>query len=398
MLRYYGNNGEIFLLALILALASVLIGTTEAILAEDGPDVILKIYEQPYGQAIFQSGEIGKSLWAPGKTEKGIVRIYNDYFQTIEVNNLALTMKLEKLQSDGSYVLIDAEKGIYRKFAQNMRLSIKRGFTPVFANIIYDNSFYEMLDEGHDLPVLDRFYINRNKYVDLEYTVQMAESAGNELQGLKATVDFVITTRENPENPQAGGRNRNEAAAFEDLGITDLAGHWAYDCMVVLLKTGIIEGYSDLTIRPENYLTRAEAAVLIGRALQLDEKKKLYTGYVDQIPDWARGYVIATTEKGILKGYPSKLFKPHQNITREEMICLLIRGFEMKFKGEISLEFSDKDEISEWALEYIKSGVYNEVIEGFSDNTIRPQNKITRAEAFTIICKLLGYQKEDQIK
>ena len=70
-----------------------------------------------------------------------------------------------------------------------------------------------------------------------------------------------------------------------------------------------------------------------------------------------------------------------------------MRVLELSFKktdGSEEIKFEDIKAISNWALEYIKTGVNNNVIEGYPDGTFRPQDNIKRGEAFRIICKLLG--------
>ncbi|EOD01699.1 S-layer homology domain-containing protein [Caldisalinibacter kiritimatiensis] len=356
--------------------------------ANDEPDVILYIHgEKSNGGPIFHSkGDMaGNELWAPGVTKSGVLRLYNNYSQRIKVNNLSLRMTLEKLR-DGEYVSV-TDRQLYELFAKNMKLTIKKGRTLIFTNTIYNKSFLEMLYQkdheqykGYDLPIFDRFNIDKGDYIDLEYTVYMDENAGNELQGLKATVDFMINAHENP--------------IYKKTETKDSDDHWAHDCIETLIQKGIIKGYPDGTIRPENYITRAEAAVLIGRALGLEEKDSTFTGYFDSIPNWARGYIISTTQEDIFTGYPGKLFKADNHITREEMMAILMRGFNKTSEGELKLEFDDKDDIGTWALEYIKAGVKNEIIEGYPDGTIKPNNEVTRAEAFTMICKLLGYHEK----
>lgn len=89
------------------------------------------------------------------------------------------------------------------------------------------------------------------------------------------------------------------------------------------------------------------------------------------------------------------MFKPDNYITREEMVAVLIRAFNITLEDEsLELPFADKDHIGQWALEYVKAGYENGIIEGYPDNTFRPKNPITRAETFTIICKLMGWHEE----
>ncbi len=409
----------------MIIIGSILFINQSIAYGENIPDVILYIHgEKSIGGPIFhQKGNLTDGYLAPGVTVSGTLRIYNNYSERINVKNLALTIELEKLQGDNYYQVKD--ENLYEVFAKNMKLTIKRGKMLIFTKTIYNKSFYEMMYKknnedykGYDLSVLDCFNINKNDYIDLEYIVHMDENAGNELQGIKATVNFLINVNENPVyqggsgyTPPSSGEgsgDNSEKEVDEEIQLEDesekkqevneefidIKGHWAKDCIQALIEHNIVNGYPDKTIRPDNFITRAEAAVLICRALNLEEKNKLFTGYIDSIPKWARGYVIASTEKGIFKGYPGRLFKAGKEITRQEAIAVLMRGFDKKLGEEIQIKFKDKGDIQDWALVYVKMGVYYKIINGYPDNTFRPNNNITRAEVFTMICKLLKYHNE----
>ncbi len=359
------------------------------------------------GDPMFNDG-----IWGPGSQQTGILRLRNNYSNRIKVTNLALTMKLEEYV-DNAYVSVkDAD--LYRAYAENMELTISRGYLMVFEEDIYTGNFYDMLYqhgnvnfEGHHLTAGKQFNVSRNDTVDLRYTVKMKEEAGNQLQGLRATVDFIVNLQENPvpvpsdddDDSDSSNENRRETLeVIEDIEIP-LGQHWAHDCITRLIEEGIIEGYPDGSIQPDKTITRAETAAIITRALKLNEKSSLLTGYLDPIPGWARGSVIATTQSGIFKGYPmliGKVFKPNNMITREEMATVLMRAFELELDDEQSLSFLDSEEISDWALAHVKVGVQQEIILGYPDNTFKPSENITRAEAFTMICKLLGYHIEHE--
>ncbi len=357
------------------------------------------------GDPMFNDG-----IWGPGSQQTGILRLRNNYSNRIKVTNLALTMKLEAYVDNAYVPVVDPD--LYRQYAENMELTISRGYLMLFAEDIYTGNFYDMLYqagnvnfEGHHLPEGKQFNVSRNDTVDLRYTVTMSEEAGNQLQGLKATVDFIVNLQENPVPVQDDDDDDDDYddteeiyEEIEDIEIP-LGQHWAHDCIVILMEEGIVQGYPDGSIQPERTITRAETAAIIARALDLEEKSPLLTGYLDPIPGWARGSVIASTQSGIFKGYPmfiGKVFRPDNLITREEMATALMRAFELKLEEEQSLSFLDREEISEWALEYVEVGVQHEIILGYPDNTFKPSDYITRAEAFTMICKLSGYHIEHQ--
>ncbi|MEQ8176588.1 MAG: S-layer homology domain-containing protein, partial [Syntrophomonadaceae bacterium] len=176
----------------------------------------------------------------------------------------------------------------------------------------------------------------------------------------------------------------------------DLAGHWAHDCIMALLAHGHIKGYPDGTIRPEQEITRAEAAVLLVNILGLQEYQLTGTAspYSDELPEWARRAILILSEKGIMTGYPDGTFGADRSITRAEMCVALMHCFpEFKCTGEAPT-FADQDSIPEWALPFIQAAAFNKIVAGYPDNTFQPQGWIKRGEVFAIICILKGYHKE----
>lgn len=389
------------------------LGLTEPVFARDGPDVKIYIHgEKSNGGPIFNTaGQMGKGLWAPGVEHSGIMRIYNNYSNRISIHNLGINMRLYNTITDTEV----QDSSLFEEFAKNMKLTIKKGRHLLFGNTIYDKSFYEMLFDkgnpewrGYDLGIPNRINIAKEDSVDLEYTVHMDENAGNNMQGLKAIVDFVINSQENPYDEPSDDEDDDDDKDRKDTNgnlieepvdvIPDIGGHWAHDCIAALIKHGVLDPDSNGSIRPEDYITRAEAAVLIGRALELEPSNEISTGYVDAVPAWARGYIISTGKAGVFKGYPGMKFKPNINITREEMVAVLIRAFKNNEMGDEALGFKDNDSIAKWARGYVASGAKHNIITGYPDNTFKGKGYITRAEAFTIVCKLLGYHDEHNIK
>ena len=80
-------------------------------------------------------------------------------------------------------------------------------------------------------------------------------------------------------------------------------------------------------------------------------------------------------------------FAPKDTITRAEAITILGRTVEAIADSEIA--FADSDQIPEWAKENINKMVGLGFVSGYEDNTIRPNNFVTRAEAVTLLYKML---------
>lgn len=373
------------------------------------PNVEIYIHgEKTNGGAIFNTaGEMGRGLWSPGASETGIIRVYNNYSNIVSIRNLGIRMKLYNTITDKEV----SDAGLIEEFAKAMKLTIKKGSFMVFKNTVFDGNFLNMLyskdsanQKGFELGIPDRINIARDTSVDLEYKVSMDKSAGNNLQGLKATVDFIINSQENPygEPPdnKDDDRDRGDNHGGERADtIPDIGGHWAHDCILALIEHGVLEPDSNGSVRPEDYITRAETAVLMAKALKLEESNAISTGYVDAMPTWARGYIISVTKAKVFKGYPGRVFKAFANISREEVTAVFIRAFRDNSESRIKMGFTDSDKIANWARGNVAASVEQEIVTGYAvDNTFRPKEYMKRAEAFTIICKLLGYHEEHNKK
>lgn len=380
---------------------------TYSAMTQSEPDVIVSIDN---GGGVSQEGNLfGNELWYPGMEKEGIIRISNNY-KTIKISSLGVAVELTRVREGYGWDQVN------NSFLQHMKLTITKGKLAVFdKEIIKDKSLGELLAASDNIMIeeTDQFSISKGDFVDLKYKLLMDEESGNELQGLSANVSLLINIHERiinddddngddngddndddpiiePEDP----KDEDEVIEVPDDLIPLGIPHWAHDCIITLLRHGIIVGYPDGTIRPEQPITRAESAALIAKALNLEKQDKSFSKYSDPIPEWAMGHISAVSKEGIFVGYPMNLFKPNNNITREEMVTVLIKGFEKELCPDTELNFTDKESIGDWSMKYVKAGVGHEILRGYPDGSFKPQNEITRAEAFTIICKLLGLHDE----
>lgn len=384
---------EFLVIILIVGIfAGDIVEMTYATMNQGTPDVIVTINSNrisPSGN-LLELKENPDYLWYPGREVEGVLRIVNESNRRTKIASLGLGVEITTVK-DG--YTIDQVKD---SFLNHMHLSIIKGKLFSFdAQNIMSGRFSELVNKSFLLEDATQFTIGNNETIDLKYTVKMDEEAGNELQNLSAIVTFLINAAENPiiiDDDNDDDDNDDNDKDPTEIELIDIIpyGHWAHDCIIALLKHGVIIGYEDGTIRPENYVTRAETAALLGKALGLVPKKTLLPRYIDSIPEWAKGYVNVTSDEDIFKGYPFKLFKANKYITREEMITVLTRAFKVTLDdADLKLLFHDHHDISDWALENVKVGYEEEIIVGYPDNTYRPKNNITRAETFTIICKLM---------
>ena len=143
-------------------------------------------------------------------------------------------------------------------------------------------------------------------------------------------------------------------------------------------------GYTDGTVRPNGYITRAEAAALVTRLLGLDTfASAAEPAFTDTPSSWYNKAINAAVQRGIMKGYPDGSFRPNAPITRAEF-TQMISTIDNKPYGVAPFA----DVVGHWAERPIGSEYQAGRIKGYPDGTFRPNAFITRAEAVVILNKI----------
>lgn len=163
---------------------------------------------------------------------------------------------------------------------------------------------------------------------------------------------------------------------------TDISGHWAYKYIQYLLEKRVLAGYNNKTIRPDIPITRAEAISLVCRALSIKpiNDKELEAADSGEIPKWAKGYINAAIQHELIMGYEDNTIRPLKKITRAETLTIINLAFSLGGTIKNPHEYNDKNRIPSWAEEEISRAYELGIAKGYSDNTFRPDNNITRAE------------------
>lgn len=163
---------------------------------------------------------------------------------------------------------------------------------------------------------------------------------------------------------------------------SDIKNHWAEAVIGEFVNKGYINGYDDNTFRPNDSIKRAEFIKLVNQYFGFSEKGESAFIDVDE-ESWYYEDVLIATNKGYINGYDDNTFKPENNITREEA-CKII-GTILNISSDGITKFKDNSSISSWAVKYVDGLIDKGIIRGYSDNTFKPQNHITRAESVKTI-------------
>ncbi len=173
--------------------------------------------------------------------------------------------------------------------------------------------------------------------------------------------------------------------------LSDIDKHWGYRYIDRLVGMGIISGYEDGTFRPDRTISRAEFAAIIAKArgLTLDSQAALTFSDAAAVPGWARPAVAAAVQAGIINGYEDNTFRPERQITRAELATMIVRAMKISPAASPALTFSDAGDIPAWARGYVATAVEKGIIAGRPDNTFGAPDSATRAEAATMVIKML---------
>lgn len=179
----------------------------------------------------------------------------------------------------------------------------------------------------------------------------------------------------------------------EQYTFSDTSKHWARETIEEMADLGIINGFEEngeKLFRPDSNITRIQFCAIVAKTLGLegDITNTAFTDN-DKIQEWAFPYVNAMVSHGYIEGKSDDgytlYFDPENSITRAEAFTIISRI--LNKSTDFELDYSDRESIAQWAENgiIILSGLG--IIEGYEDNTIRPNNTLTRAEAAVLVKK-----------
>ena len=278
----------------------------------------------------------------------------------VQVKNLTsgtayMYLRTEDMWADKPQEITQTEADAYAALKEQITLTVKQGD--------------KVLAEGDLSKGVLLGKLRSNDKVDLNVTVEVPLEMGNEFQNFHGEIGWVFTAEYHNDPVKPVGPPALSAV-----------DHYAY-----------MVGYPDGMVHPEKQITRAETATIFFRMLT-DESREDYWSqvnpYYDVLPeDWFNNAVSTLTNAGILNGYPDGNFVPNGNITRAEFAAMAVRFFtdeEEDVKGDSFPDIADH-----WANYEINLAYAKDIIEGYPDGTFKPDQEITRAEAVTIVNRVL---------
>lgn len=293
-----------------------------------------------------------------------------------------------------------------------VRLTSKSGeVETVSENYVYDNpDSITLIANGNEVKSLTladgaavslaaEAYVGSNKLISDKscFSFSVGEEFGsieNDVFTARSnrTVSGVLTVTAGKKSVEIPVTVVNDNYVFSDT-----TEHWARDMIRYMAERGAVNGYETdggKIFMPDNSITRGEFAVMLAGYLSLDttayeNDEKVFD---DEIPAWALGSINAMYSLGFVSGKQSDnglFFAPADKITRAEAAAIIGRTLPF-LTDEADVGFTDAAKIPDWASTFVARLVSAGIISGYEDNTLRPQNAVTRAEAVTMLYKVSG--------
>ncbi|MFS0723409.1 S-layer homology domain-containing protein [Paenibacillus sp. 1P07SE] len=179
------------------------------------------------------------------------------------------------------------------------------------------------------------------------------------------------------------------------IAFADLEQHWSRDAVLDAVARGFVTGFEDGTFRPDQPVTRQEFAVLLSRAAGLSGDMDSGPAFsdTDALAPWALPYIREAAARQWITGYEDGTFRGLSLITRQELAAVLART--MDGSGEIDPAvlsgFADRQELGEWAVQPLALLVEAGILQGRGERLLAPRQQTTRAEAVTLILRVLPF-------
>jgi uncharacterized glyoxalase superfamily metalloenzyme YdcJ len=178
---------------------------------------------------------------------------------------------------------------------------------------------------------------------------------------------------------------QSKAEAREQF--SDLNGHGATKEIMYLYDKHIICGYPDGTFKPNQPITRTQAAAMLLKALDITVIDKPTVKFKD-VSSTSNYYKILATinEKGIIRG-DNGYMRPGENTKSAQMAAILRRAFDLPLDGQQA--YSDVSS-SHWAFSDINNMAKHRISGGYLDGTFKPTMAVTRAQFSAFLARALN--------
>ncbi|WP_458127140.1 S-layer homology domain-containing protein [Paenibacillus sp. Z3-2] len=175
-------------------------------------------------------------------------------------------------------------------------------------------------------------------------------------------------------------------AADQKIQFSDIKGHWAEANIQAWGDEGLIRGYLDRSFKPNTYITRAEFMNLVNGAFGYSGQAKITFNDVSESA-WYYEAISIANANGYIDGYTDGTMKPQDPITRQEAAKVIAGILNLELNETAANVFSDSSSIAAWSKGAVGGAAAAKIIAGYADGSFKPLNSITRAEAVSALVK-----------
>ena len=206
--------------------------------------------------------------------------------------------------------------------------------------------------------------------------------------GLSVSIPVVPTPTAKPVPTEPSEPEPQKPAAPKFNDIEDV--EWANEAIEYLAEKGILSGVGDGRFEPNRYMTREELIKMLDNAFGYSNDAA-ECDFADADKDaWYYAAVSGAVNKGIINGYDDNTFGIGEYITRQDTAVILLRvaGIDSFTKNE-AVEFTDNEDVSDYAKEAVELLSSSGIISGMGNGIFAPKGNLTRAQAAKLFYGLL---------
>lgn len=174
--------------------------------------------------------------------------------------------------------------------------------------------------------------------------------------------------------------------------LTDIRGYWGEQYVAELSSRGVIGGFPDGSFKPNDEITRAQFAAIVARALKLEPMPQ--SANFGDVPRnyWGAGVIGAAVNSGLITGFPDGSYRPEDKITRAQALVILSKALPgASADMRLLSSYSDANSVPSWAQKNVAVAASARIIANFPDaSQIRPNAYATRGEVAALMYQTLN--------
>jgi uncharacterized protein YjdB len=173
---------------------------------------------------------------------------------------------------------------------------------------------------------------------------------------------------------------------------SDISGHWAEETIQEWIDNDWVKGYPGGTFKPDDYITRAEFVALVNRSFQFTATGPISFTDVNQNAWYASAVGIAV-RAGYIQGYNDNTMRPENHISREEAATIIMKINNLTANSTAANVFTDSALLT-WSKGAVGAVAAANLMTGYPDGTFGPDRMIRRGETVVLLDRSVKYIDE----